>query len=229
VDYSSGSSSRTGRPLELAGRGRLHAAKVGARPCCGPAPAVGAPLRCGSADARTRSPGGFVAFGGAGHASEGAETLRQVAWEAQRPPLRSGETLPGDQEGRLKVREEDERRGFAIDIKLIAKPFMVKTQAKSSNDARDTVENVHSKTTGAVQEAASAAQQAAGAAQQSAQKAAEATSTAQQVSVTVKEVADNAAAAADSSRRATDVAQQLSNTAQQLVKGGNAHTPQNDN
>jgi hypothetical protein len=100
---------------------------------------------------------------------------------------------------------------------------------KSSNDARDTVENVHSKTTGAVQEAASAAQQAAGAAQQSAQKAADATSTAQQVSDTVKKVADNAAVAADSSRRATDVAQQLANTAQQIVKGDNEHTPQNNN
>jgi hypothetical protein len=88
---------------------------------------------------------------------------------------------------------------------------------KSSNDARDTVENVHSKTTGAVQQAANSAQHAAGAAQQSAQKAADATSTAQQVSDTVQKVADNAAAAAESSRQATDVAQQLSNTAQRIV------------
>ncbi len=100
---------------------------------------------------------------------------------------------------------------------------------KSSNDARDTVENVHSKTTGAVQQAASAAQHAAGAAQQSAEKAADATSTAQQVSEAVERVADNAAAAAESSRRATNVAQQLSNTAQQLVQGGAEQTPQNDN
>jgi hypothetical protein len=100
---------------------------------------------------------------------------------------------------------------------------------KSSNDARDTVENVHSKTTGAVQQAASAAQHAAGAAQQSAEKAADATSTAQQVSEVVERVADNAAAAAESSRRATNVAQQLSNTAQQLVQGGAEQTPQNDN
>ena len=54
-----------------------------ARPCCGVASAVGAPLRCGSADACRGAPGSFVAFGGAEHASEGAETLRQVAWEAK--------------------------------------------------------------------------------------------------------------------------------------------------
>lgn len=100
---------------------------------------------------------------------------------------------------------------------------------KSSNDARDTVENVHSKTTGAVQQAASAAQHAAGAAQHSAQKAADATSTAQQVSDTVQKVADNAAAAAESSRQATDVAQQLSNTAQRLVQEGDERTPPHDN
>ena len=100
---------------------------------------------------------------------------------------------------------------------------------KSSNDARDTVENVHSKTTGAVQQAASAAQHAAGAAQQSAQKAADATSTAEQVSDTVQKVADNAAAAAESSRQATDVAQQLSNTAQRLMQEGEERTPPHDN
>jgi hypothetical protein len=45
VDYPSGSSPRAGRSVEdVAGCGRLHAAKVGARPCCGPASAVGAPL-----------------------------------------------------------------------------------------------------------------------------------------------------------------------------------------
>jgi hypothetical protein len=65
--------------VDVAGVGRVHAAEIGARPCCGPASAVGAPLRCGSADAVASPPGGFVAFGGAGHAGEGAETLREVA------------------------------------------------------------------------------------------------------------------------------------------------------
>jgi hypothetical protein len=40
------SSPRAGRPMELAGRGRLHAAQAGAAcPRCGPEAAVGAPLR----------------------------------------------------------------------------------------------------------------------------------------------------------------------------------------
>jgi len=45
MDDAEGSPPRAGRPVELAGCGRLHAAKVGARPCCGPASAMGAPLR----------------------------------------------------------------------------------------------------------------------------------------------------------------------------------------
>jgi DDE superfamily endonuclease len=47
MDDAEGSPPRTGRPLELAGCGRLHTAKVGARLCCGPASAVGTPLRQG--------------------------------------------------------------------------------------------------------------------------------------------------------------------------------------
>src|SRR5829696_359133 len=45
VEHPSGSSPRAGRPMELAGSSRLHTAKVGARPCCGSASAVGTPLR----------------------------------------------------------------------------------------------------------------------------------------------------------------------------------------
>lgn len=47
MDDAQGSSPRAGRPLELAGGGRLHAAQVGTRSRCGPASAVGAPLRGG--------------------------------------------------------------------------------------------------------------------------------------------------------------------------------------
>jgi hypothetical protein len=101
MDDAEGSPPRTGRPLELAGCGRLHTAKVGARPCYGPASAMGALLRGRSADACTGPPGSFVAFGGNRHASEGAETLRQVARQAERPPLWPSETLPGDQNGCL--------------------------------------------------------------------------------------------------------------------------------
>ena len=95
---------RAGRPLELAGRGRLYTAKVGARPCGGPQAAVGAALRCGSPYAGTGLSGGFVAFGADGHAGEGAETLREVSRETQRQPLRPRETLPGDQKGCLSPR-----------------------------------------------------------------------------------------------------------------------------
>src|SRR4029434_7232235 len=93
MDDVAGSPSRTGRPVELAGRGRLHAAKVGARLCCGPEAAVGTPLRSGSTDACTGPPGSFVTFGGDGHASEGAETLRKIAREAKRQSLWPGRTL----------------------------------------------------------------------------------------------------------------------------------------
>jgi hypothetical protein len=58
------------------GSGRLHAAKVGARMCCGPEAALGETLRHRSTDTYSGPSGSFVAFGGAGHASEGAETLR---------------------------------------------------------------------------------------------------------------------------------------------------------
>src|SRR5919112_1244611 len=47
MDHPSGAPPRTGRPLELVGGGRLHTAEVGAGPCCGPAFAVGTPLRGG--------------------------------------------------------------------------------------------------------------------------------------------------------------------------------------
>jgi hypothetical protein len=49
---------------------------VGARPRCGPEAAVGETLRRRSTDTGAGPSGSFVAFGGYGHASEGAETLR---------------------------------------------------------------------------------------------------------------------------------------------------------
>lgn len=45
MDDAESSPPRTGRPVELAGCGRLHTAKVGARLRCGPASAMGTPLR----------------------------------------------------------------------------------------------------------------------------------------------------------------------------------------
>ena len=50
--------------------------KVGARMCCGPEAALGETLRHHSTDTGAGPSGSFIAFGGAGHAGEGAETLR---------------------------------------------------------------------------------------------------------------------------------------------------------
>lgn len=63
---------------------------------------MGEALRCGSADAGSGPPGSFVAFGADGHASEGAETLRQIARETKRSALGQGQALPGPQEERLR-------------------------------------------------------------------------------------------------------------------------------
>jgi hypothetical protein len=76
MDHLSGKTPRTGRPVELAGRGRLHTQLRLARPRCGPEAAAGETLRRRSTDTGAGPSGSFVAFGGYGHASEGAETLR---------------------------------------------------------------------------------------------------------------------------------------------------------
>lgn len=60
-------------------------------------------------------------------------TLRALARKAQRVPLGPGETLPGRQEDRLRIHEDGERGSFTMDIKPIAKLFVVKTQAKANN------------------------------------------------------------------------------------------------
>src|SRR5918994_3202385 len=85
MDYPSGKAPRAGGQVDVVGAGRLHAAKVSARACCGSEAALGTPLRGGSPYARAGPSGSFVAFGGAWHAGEGAETLREVSRESQRP------------------------------------------------------------------------------------------------------------------------------------------------
>jgi hypothetical protein len=56
-------------------------ARAGAGPCCGPEAAVGALLRCRTADACTGPPG---CFGASGHARQGAQTLWAFSGAAQR-------------------------------------------------------------------------------------------------------------------------------------------------
>src|SRR5918995_6622588 len=116
--------------MELAGRGRLHAAKVGACLCSGPASALGETLRHRSTDTGAGPSGSFVAFGGAGHAGEGAETLRQVARETQRPPFWPSETLPGHQNDCLRRRRGRTRGIFAMSFVSIAKSSWLKRKLR---------------------------------------------------------------------------------------------------
>jgi hypothetical protein len=115
--------------MDVAGLGGFHPTEAGKGVRCGLEATVGAPLRHGSPDTGTGPPRCFGAFGAPGDASEGAETLRQIARKAQRPALWPSRTLPGPKEGSLSARRR-QAKGFAMDIKLIAKPLGVKTQAK---------------------------------------------------------------------------------------------------
>ncbi len=115
--------------MNVAGLGRFHPAQAGAGVRCGSAAALGAPLRPRTPDTDPGPPRRFGAFGGTGDAREAAETLREVARKAERPPFWPSQTLPGPQKGRLSPRRE-QTRSFAMDIKLIAKLLVVKTQVK---------------------------------------------------------------------------------------------------
>ena len=105
MDHAEGAPPRAGRSMDVAGFGSFHPAEAGAGVRCGPKATVGAPLRRRSPDTGTGPPGSFVAFGAPGHAGEGAETLREVSREAQRPALRQGQALPGSQEWCLSRRK----------------------------------------------------------------------------------------------------------------------------
>ena len=78
---------------------------------------MGEVLRSGKANARAGTPWGFDTFGSSGDAREATETLREVAWKAQRKTLGPGEALPGYQEERLSPRRKRER-GFCDGLKV---------------------------------------------------------------------------------------------------------------
>jgi hypothetical protein len=63
------------------------------------------------------------------HGPEGTTADLDLIWRAYVRRFDLEHTLRFLKEDMGWIREEDERRGFAIDIKLIAKPFMVITQA----------------------------------------------------------------------------------------------------
>jgi hypothetical protein len=90
---------------------------------------VGEALRHRPLDTDPGPPRRFGAFDGTRHAREAAETLWTFARKIQRSPLGPGETLPGCQEGLLNPHEDGKRGSFAMDIKLVAKLLVVKTQA----------------------------------------------------------------------------------------------------
>lgn len=60
------------------------------------------------------------------HAREATETLRTLAWAAQRAPLGTGQVLPGPQEGRLNPHEDSGRGSFARGFISITKLLCLK-------------------------------------------------------------------------------------------------------
>ena len=81
--------------MELANLGSLHATAPGASVCGGPKAALEEAIHSGQADSVSGSPDGFGAFGGFRDARQATETLRTLAWEAQRPPFGASQALPG--------------------------------------------------------------------------------------------------------------------------------------
>src|SRR5215210_1791661 len=92
------SSPRAGRSVELAGGGSLHTVALGESQRFGHEAAMGEALRSGKAYPCAGTAGGFDTFGSSGNTREATETLREVAWKAQRKTLGPGEALPGHQE-----------------------------------------------------------------------------------------------------------------------------------
>jgi len=68
------------------------------------------------------------------HAREAAETLREVARKAKRPPFWPGQALPGPQKGRLSPRRP-RTRSIAMSFMSIAILLMLKMQAKENLSA----------------------------------------------------------------------------------------------
>jgi hypothetical protein len=128
MEHASGPSPRSGRPVDVVGGGRFHPAEASAGVCSGPEATLGASLRHRPPDTGSSPPRRFGAFGARWHARQAAETLRQIARQAQRQPQWPSQTLPSTQEDRLRARRQ-QARSFAMDIKLIAKLLVVKTQA----------------------------------------------------------------------------------------------------
>jgi hypothetical protein len=100
LDHLSSPPPRAGRPLDLAGAGRLRPAAPGPRRRRRPAPAVGAAPTPTAAVTGSGPPRLSAASGPAGHAGKRAETRRMPTRPAQGPALGARAPLPSGQEAR---------------------------------------------------------------------------------------------------------------------------------
>jgi hypothetical protein len=98
LDHPTAAPSRPGRPLDLAGAGRLHPAAPGPPGRRRPTPAVGAAPPARSAVALPGPQGVSAPAVHGGVASRCAETLRALPWPPQRPPIRPRPAPPRGQE-----------------------------------------------------------------------------------------------------------------------------------
>ena len=105
LDHPTAPPPRTGRPVDLAGTGRLRPATPGPRDRRRPAAAVGAAPPCRSAVAAASAPRGSAASRRARLAGCHTKTRRLLPRPAQGQPLRARAPPPGDQE----IRQEGQQ------------------------------------------------------------------------------------------------------------------------
>ena len=94
--------SRASRPLDLAGRGRLHPVAAGAAVGRRSPPALGAAPGSGQADTSSRPACPFRAAADGGHAGPRAKTVRALAGPTHREPVGARHPLPGPEKGRVR-------------------------------------------------------------------------------------------------------------------------------
>ena len=145
MEHASGKASRASRPVDVAGFGRIHPAQAGTSARSGPEAALGTPLRHCSPDTGAGPSRSFGAFGRARHAREAAETLWALSGAAQRAPLRTGQALPGRQEGRLSPHEDSGRGSFARSFISIAKLLCLKRNLRACANRREVYVSKHSR------------------------------------------------------------------------------------
>src|SRR5215216_739019 len=133
MEHTSGKAPRTSRPVDVACFGCFHPAQASTSARSGHEAALGTPLRHRSPDTCAGPSRSFGAFGRARHTRQAAETLWALSGAAQRAPLRTGQALPGRQEGRLSPHEDSGRGSFARSFISIAKLLCLKRNLRSSS------------------------------------------------------------------------------------------------